>query len=145
VKKSEYVGLNEISHSFDLDIKDGLFSTKEYAENEEVAEFIGEYVKNDERLARSALGRSGYFIYCNKNLYIDCYESRHDGSCLASCANAAHADHPLMHRVTKELAVTNIHMKVTKIKNTKLYKANYIASKSIPKNVELFAHYKPLI
>jgi len=145
VRKSDYVGLNPVSKIFDVDINDGLYSSKDYITGEVVVGFVGEEIDHAELKARTAAGRSGYFVQCTPNIFIDCYENRHRGICRASCINSVHVEHPLKNKITQQLASLNVGLKIRYDTDLKKYIAKYIALKSIQKDTEFFGHYKPLL
>ena len=144
MKPSEFVGLS-LQGIFDVDIGDGLFSTKGYDTDEDIVEFVGEQISLTKQLNRSEQGRVGYFIKCNKTTYIDCYQSRHQGICLASCVNSAHTAYPLKHKTTGAAAVCNVRMEVRYNKSKNLYVAKYVALHSFLPGVEVLGHYEPFL
>jgi len=142
VKKSEYSGWNGLSDVFDVDIEDGLFSYQSYSPGDLVVKFNGRLINFEELQSRQSRGLGGYFVECiPKRLFIDCYETRKNGACFASCANSAHKDYPLQHRTSLTLATSNVFIQV-EIENN-CWVAKYLASRHILAREEIFGEYRP--
>ena len=144
VKKSDYYSWNAVTDSFDIDVNDGLFSRQSYLPGDLVVKFNGRLINWQNMKLRQGLGFGGYFVECIPNrLYIDCFDSRHIGGCLASCANSAHKNYPLRHKKFFTFAKSNVQIQVA-IEGD-CWTAKYIASRHIVAGEEIFGEYEPYL
>jgi len=143
-KPSEYLAFDRKTKSFRVSLKDGLFSTQGYKQDERIVCFVdGEEIDKNEMEKRSEQGMGGYMVGINKNKFLDFYKSKMNNLCFASCANSAMPSFPLLNKRTDKQALMNMYLVRFFNKNSKRWEISYKAMHDILPNVELFADYVP--
>ena len=146
IKTSEYLAFDRRTQSFITSLKDGLFSTKGYKQDERIVAFVdGEEIDKNEMEKRSKQGMGGYMVGINKNKFLDFYKSRMNNACFASCANSAIPSNPLRNKRTDQQAFMNMYLVRFLNKNSKRWEISYKAMYDILANIELFGDYVPNI
>ena len=143
---SEHIALNPVTQIFDVDLSEGLFSDEKIPKGTNIVKFIGGEVINIRVLEqRKAAGKFGYFIKINKYEFLDCYQSRMEHECKASCVNSANSKFPIQNKTTKKPAYNNCKFKKYYCNEKEEYVFYFKAKEDIEPHEELLGDYEPHI
>ena len=89
VKESTFRGKDPTTGLYTIDVGEGLFSRIQYKAGDPIADFVGDFIDDEEWVRRDRAGKGGYSIRFPSGRVLDCYYQRMSGLCMASCANSA--------------------------------------------------------
>ena len=146
VAPSEHIGFNPVTKEYDLDLSAGLFCTTMIHKGADIVSFCGGEVINTKIMTdRFKAGKFGYFIKSNKHEILDCYESRMNNECKASCANSGHSNHPIRHKTTGMPGKLNCKFTKFYCKEREQWIFYYKAAEDIEPRREILGDYEPHI
>lgn len=117
----------------------GLFSYIDYATNDVVAHYSGEWITLEEAARRENEGRGGYMLKANTTdqlTVLDCYSTWHNNECFASAANSATHLYSGGNSQSRRKVAKNVELSVSRIHGAKLK-----AITRIPANTEIITSY----
>jgi len=142
---SQYAGFNSQTQKFVVPLKDCLFCSSMIQEGARLPDFHGEIINNAEMDKRRQEGKGGYFLKLNDVTVMDCYEERHNNTCLSSCANSAHKKYPIQNINTGIAGKNNVVLTKYYVIKKKMWRWYYTTTALIPGHEEILADYEPYV
>ena len=125
---------------YDIEIGQGLFSSRDIAANTHIVYFVGELITDTVTLnARSVRNNRGGYVLSNvtKTAGLDCYETCARGQCLASFSNSPYNCYNIVRQRT---AAANARLTVRSLGNGE-YIWGLISTVAIPAHEEILWNY----
>jgi hypothetical protein len=140
-RNSQYVRISNTTGGVETvtAIGKGLFSYTDYAANDIVAHYSGEWITLAEAQRRDSAGRGGYMLKANTTdplSVLDCYSQWHNNKCFASAANSATQLYSKADPQSRRKVVKNVDLIVSRVQGVKLK-----AITAIPSNTEIITSY----